>query len=94
LQTKAINQEVYAWNDEKRFHFRCELDAVFFHLYGLDREEVEFIMETFPIVKRKDEAKWGSYKTRDTILKHYDKMHSDAFHGIETEEISQSRKEI
>ena len=33
---------------------RAELDAAFFHLYGIEREDVDYIMETFPIVKRKD----------------------------------------
>ena len=33
---------------------RCELDALYFHLYGIARDDVDYIMETFPIVKRKD----------------------------------------
>jgi hypothetical protein len=33
---------------------RCELDAVYFHLYGISKEDVDYIMDTFPIVKRKD----------------------------------------
>jgi hypothetical protein len=31
-------------------------------------------METFPIVKRKDEQGHGTYRTKDTILKIYDAM--------------------
>ena len=31
-------------------------------------------METFPIVKRKDEAKYGEYRTKRVILKMYDEM--------------------
>jgi len=38
------------------------------------RDAVAYIMETFPIVKRKDEAKYGSYRTKDTILEIYDEM--------------------
>lgn len=38
-----------------------ELEAAFFHLYGLCRDEVEYVMETFPIVKRKDEAQDRDY---------------------------------
>lgn len=33
-----------------------------------------YIMDTFPIVKRKDETAYGSYRTRDTILEIYDAM--------------------
>jgi hypothetical protein len=31
-------------------------------------------MDTFPIVKRKDEEKWGEYRTKRVILEIYDAM--------------------
>jgi hypothetical protein len=64
----------FRWDPERRFLIRCELDAAFFHLYGIERDDVDYIMETFPIVKRKDEARFGSYRTKDTILDIYDAM--------------------
>lgn len=38
------------------------------------RDAVAYIMDTFPIVKRKDEEKWGSYRTKEMILEIYDEM--------------------
>jgi hypothetical protein len=39
------------------------------------RHAVDYIMDTFPIVKRKDEAKYnGDYRTKRTILEIYDAM--------------------
>jgi hypothetical protein len=38
------------------------------------RDAVAYIMETFPIVKRKDEKAHGHYRTKDTILEIYDAM--------------------
>ncbi len=38
------------------------------------RDAVDYIMETFPIVKRKDEQKYDSYRTKELILEIYDKM--------------------
>jgi hypothetical protein len=35
---------------------------------------VDYIMETFPIVKRKDEARYGCYRTKAAILEIYDEM--------------------
>ncbi len=64
----------FASNPERRFQLRCELDAAFFHLYGIERDDVDYIMETFPIVKRKDQAKWGEYRTKRVILEMYDAM--------------------
>ncbi|WP_346265887.1 hypothetical protein [Streptomyces sp. CB09001] len=62
------------WVPERRQVIRAELDALFFHLYGITRQDVDYIFETFPIVKRKDEAKYGTYRTKDLILAEYDRM--------------------
>jgi len=65
----------FTWNDERRFWLRAELDALYFTLYGIGREDVEYIMDTFPIVRRKDEAaNDGKYVTRDAILSVYDEL--------------------
>ncbi len=64
----------FRWDSERRFLLRCELDAAFFHLYGIGRDDVDYIMETFPIVKRKDKATHGEYRTKRVILEIYDQM--------------------
>lgn len=64
----------FRWDPERRFLLRCELDAAFFHLYGIGRSDSDYIMETFPIVKRKDEAAHGEYRTKRVILEIYDRM--------------------
>src|SRR5215211_5652347 len=64
----------FRWDPVRRFLLRCELDAAFFHLYCIERDDVDYIMETFPIVKRKDEAAHGEYRTKRVILEIYDQM--------------------
>jgi N-6 DNA Methylase len=64
----------FRWDEDRRFLMRAELDALFFHLYGIPRDDVDYIMETFPIVKRKDIAANGTYRTKDKILEIYDQM--------------------
>ncbi|ATO13237.1 restriction endonuclease [Micromonospora sp. WMMA2032] len=64
----------FRWDEERRMVIRAELDALFFHLYGISRDDVGYIMETFPIVKRKDETKYGTYRTKELILAEYDRM--------------------
>jgi hypothetical protein len=46
------------------------------------RDAVSYIMDTFPIVRRKDIAKHGTYRTKDTILKTYDAMQTAIRTGI------------
>jgi hypothetical protein len=62
----------FPYDPERRFTLRCELDAAYFHLYGIDRQEVEYILETFPIVKNHDLKNHGRYRTKETILEYYD----------------------
>ena len=71
----------FVWDEERRFLMRCELDALYFHLYQIGRDDVDYIMETFPIVKRKDikatsdeNGEGGEYITKNIILEMYDQM--------------------
>ena len=60
--------EPFIWDEEERRHLRARLDALYFHLYGLLRDDAEYVLDTFPIVRREDEAACGTYRTRDMTL--------------------------
>ncbi|MCX6251732.1 MAG: N-6 DNA methylase [Bacteroidetes bacterium] len=62
----------FIWSEERRFYLKCELDAIYAYLYDLTRDELDYIIETFPITKRKDIEKYGRYRTKDTILQLFD----------------------
>lgn len=70
----GFGRSPYPWSDTRRPLLRAELDAVFFHLYGIARDDVDYIMETFPIVKRDDLQRHGEYRTKHLILEVYDRM--------------------
>ncbi len=72
----------FVWDDERRFRLRAELDAAFFHLYGLVRDDVDYIMDTFPIVRRKDEAAHGEYRTKRVILEMFGAMQTAIDTGV------------
>jgi len=101
-QDSGIDCPPFIWDEGRRFEIRCELDAIFFHLYlgtELDwgeqgnskllsmfpfpRQAVEYVLETFPIVKRKDEQKYGQYRTKNHILEIYDEMAECMANGTE-----------
>jgi hypothetical protein len=67
-------------HEEHRARLRAELDALYGHLYGLTREELAYILDTCPIVKRKDEGQFGEYRTKRLILENYDAL-GDRFSG-------------
>ena len=58
----------FSWDEEARLHSRSRLDAIYFLLYGLNRNDAAYVMDTFPIVMQHDESKYGSYRTKDLIL--------------------------
>ena len=66
----------FVWDDEDRRHLRARLDALYFHLYGLSREDAAYVMDTFPIVRKEDEAKFGKYRTREMVLAYMNALSS------------------
>lgn len=71
----------FVWDPERRFLLRAELDAAFFHLYGVSRDDADYILDTFPIVRRKDEEAHGEYRTKRVVLKIFDAMQRAADTG-------------
>ena len=58
----------FSWNEEERRHLRARLDALYFHLYGISREDASYIMDTFPIVRRQDMKVFKRYRTKEMVL--------------------------
>ncbi len=58
----------FPWNPEDRMRRRARLDALFFHLYGLDSDAAGYVMDTFPIVRDQEVAAYGRYRTRELVL--------------------------
>lgn len=70
----------FRWDRERRALIKAELDAAFLHLYGIVREDVDFILESFWTVRDRDHVRYGEYRTKRLILEIYDAMR----HAIET----------
>ena len=58
----------FAWDAEDRRHRIARLDALYFNLYGLSRDEADYVLDTFPIVREQDEAQFNRYRTKDLVL--------------------------
>jgi hypothetical protein len=74
LDRPRFPHEPFMWNDERRAHLRADLDGLYGHLYGLERDELAYILDTFPIVKRKDKAEHDEYRTKRLVLEAYDRL--------------------
>lgn len=58
----------FAWKAEDRRHSRARLDAIYFILYGLSKDDADYILDTFPIVRRQDEEIFGRHETKELTL--------------------------
>ena len=64
----GYNGAPFKWDPEERRHLRARLDALYFHLYGISNDDAEYILSTFPIVRREDEAEFGRYRTSEMVI--------------------------
>ncbi|MFQ3556663.1 N-6 DNA methylase [Streptomyces gramineus] len=70
--------EPFRWDEARRAQLRAELDAYFFHLYGISAEDTDYILETFQSesggLKNNEISKYGEYRTKRLVLTEYDRM--------------------
>ncbi|WP_055571752.1 Eco57I restriction-modification methylase domain-containing protein, partial [Streptomyces prasinopilosus] len=64
----------FRWDEDRRAVIRAELDAFFFHLYGITREDTAYILDTFNGTRHNDIKAHGEYRTKNLILAEYDRM--------------------
>jgi hypothetical protein len=84
-------REIIRFDEGKRAQVRAELDAYYAKLYGLSREELQFILdpqsvkpgypsETFAVLKRNEEREFGEYRTQRLVLEAWDKLERGQLH--------------
>jgi hypothetical protein len=64
----------FRWLPERRAQLGSELDAAMLHLYGLDRNDAEQVLDSFPVVRKYDERDYGYFVTKRLVLSEYDAM--------------------
>jgi hypothetical protein len=79
----------FAWDEDRRAQLRADLDAFYAFAYGLNREELRYILdpadvkgpdypsETFRVLKEKEIRQFGEYRTRRLVLEAWDRMEAD-----------------
>ena len=72
----------FIWDPERRFQLRCEIDAAFFHLYGISRDDTAYILDTFPVLERSERREHGEYRTKRVVLETCDALAAAATRGL------------
>ncbi|MFV8230242.1 Eco57I restriction-modification methylase domain-containing protein [Mycolicibacterium fortuitum] len=68
------NGPPFRWDSGRRALLRSDLDAGFLHIYGLDRDEAEHVLDSFFVVRKYEERDFGEYRTKRLVLEAYDRM--------------------
>lgn len=66
---------------DERLRLIAAIEAEVAMLFGLSRDEVAYILDTFPIVRKRDEKCYGDYRTKRLILEAYDVVATAEFGG-------------
>ncbi len=72
----------FPWNEGRRHFLQCELDAIFAHMYGLSRSDLEWILDagapslSFPSLKQNEMKEFGEYRTQRFVLMAFDQLES------------------
>lgn len=78
----------FPFDQERRAVLRAELDAYYARLYGLDRDELRYILdpedvmgkdypsETFRVLKDREIREYGEYHTQRLVLEAWDRQHT------------------
>ena len=61
----------FIWNPAERRQLRARLDALFFHLYGLDEDDTAYILDQFPVLEKNERREHDRYLTKELVLGHY-----------------------
>ena len=70
----------FLWDEDRRHRLKCELDAIYAHLYGLSRSDLEWILDapppsaSFPVLKRNEIKRFGEYRTQRYVLQAFDQI--------------------
>ena len=82
----GYNGPPFPWDEDRRALLRADLDAFYARAYGLDRDELRYILdpadvmgpdypsETFRVLKEKEIRQHGEYRTRRLVLEAWDRM--------------------
>ncbi|MGW6639749.1 Eco57I restriction-modification methylase domain-containing protein [Streptomyces cyaneofuscatus] len=62
----------FVWDEDRRFLMRAELDAAYFHLYGIERKDLDLVLDSFRAFRNKKPELFQ--RTKDEIIRIYEAM--------------------
>ncbi len=76
-EAAGFDPPIHRWNPSERVRLMAELDAAFFLLYGIDRDDVEYVLSTFRGIQGGEDDSGRLFRSDDGILEAYDGLRGD-----------------
>jgi hypothetical protein len=76
-EAAGFKPAVHKWDESERLDLMSELDAAYFLLYGIERNNVEYILSTFAGIRDESPDLLAGSNTTSRILDHYDRFLSN-----------------
>jgi hypothetical protein len=73
-EAAGFEESVHKWKDDERAELMAELDAAYFLLYAVEREDVEYILSTFQGAGQTDKGLLDDLTPAQRILQEYDRL--------------------
>jgi hypothetical protein len=70
-RNKEYGGRLNKWDEAQRAELMAELDAAFFHLYGIGRDDVEYILSTFKGIHEQQNLFAGAASIAERIVQKY-----------------------
>ena len=65
----------YEWDEEERSQIRAEIDAAVVQSYELNRDDFEYILDSFEILKDIEMKEYGEYRRKKKCLAAFDRIY-------------------
>jgi hypothetical protein len=76
-EAAGFDPPIHRWNPAERVELSAELDAAFFLLYGLERDDAQYILSTFQGIEAAGHDSGRLFPSGDRILETYDRLRGD-----------------
>jgi len=73
-EAAGLDPPVHKWKEDERALITAELDAAYFHLYGISRPDAEYVLSTFVAAQKVDGEIFGGSSAASRVLAAYDRL--------------------
>lgn len=70
----GFDEGLHPWDEAERTDLMAELDAAYFLLYGVGRDDVEYVLSTFPYTQEEQPPLGAGTSIAERVLAHYDRF--------------------